>query len=176
MKKRLIDNTISRNKKGSSKEIHYPESYGTLVIVFLDLDNFAKVSEMHGWNRYSPNPCTGTLTDQVEEFTVRFHGTVVWGLNRREGTEEALVWLNNVNVDEIVMDVDAIRQRIESLGLGCTLSAGIVYSRASEEHFKPREFQRRSWKIFQHPLALLAKKTCNRSKRKGGNTIEIVMA
>ncbi|MHA2297612.1 MAG: hypothetical protein ACXAEU_07815 [Candidatus Hodarchaeales archaeon] len=164
-------------KKGKHNEdVHYPESYGTRVVVFLDLDKFKELTKRHGWTRYFPNPCTATLTRCIEQMTTNFFGSVVWGFNRQEGTEEALIWLNNVNVEDVVTEIEVIKSEIENLGLGCTLSAGVVYSRVSGEDYQPREFKRRNREIFKHPLSFLARKACKKAKKKGGNNIEVDMA
>lgn len=136
---------------------------GTVVII--DLDRFGEVVEERGWSEYKPNPATGILTLLVEQFVRKWHGYVVYGLDYERGTEEAVVEIPSTKPEELVEDLEMIKEEVNRLGVGVTIVA--VYGYVGLVH---RSTDRRA-AYTATPTRRLAFKLLQKAKRRGGNTI-----
>jgi len=138
--------------------------WGTVVI--LDLDKFEDIVKAKGWSRYSPNPVTGELSRLVEEFVRKWNAYVVYGLDWKRGTEEAVIEIPLVEPVEIMDDLENIRREIEKLGV--TISIGVAYGPITGRKASNR---RDAYKGYTRKIALKALKE---AKRLGGNRIIVL--
>ncbi len=137
---------------------------GTVII--LDLDKFEEKTIREGWNQYTPNIITGELSRLVEEFVRKWCARVVYGLDWKRGTEEAVIEVPGVKPDEVVADLEKIRQEIRELG--ATISIGVAYGPIIFD--KPRS-RREAYKSYTRRLAL---KALRKIKRKGGDGLMVI--
>lgn len=94
------------------------------VVIALDLDKFSEVTRKKGWTEYSPNPITRFLSHAVSAFAEKHHATVLCGLDFERGTEEAQVYCSDPDTEEIIADLEEMREEVEKMGT--TLSVGIA--------------------------------------------------
>jgi hypothetical protein len=128
------------------------------LIVIIDLDEFGEFVEKRGLDPYKPNIVTGELTRLVEEFTRRFQGVVVYGLDYERGTEEALIE---------VSELERIAQRIREHGV--TLTAVVVMDSVIG---KPARSRREAYS--GTPGRRRALKALREAKKKGGNRVVVL--
>jgi len=136
------------------------------AIVIIDLDRFGEVVEERGWSEYSPNPATGLLTSLVEMFVRKWQGVVIYGLDEARGTEEVVIEIPLVEPEELIQDLEYIKQELNRLGVGVTIVAvkGYVLGRPANdrrEAYTATPFRR-------YALSIL-----RRAKRRGGNQVVI---
>jgi len=93
------------------------------TIVALDLDRFDEMVKEKGWNRYSPNTITGLLSNLVYDLSRKWSGTVVFGLDWRRGTEEAIIEIPCVEPIELKDDLMRIWKEINNAGAKITIVA-----------------------------------------------------
>lgn len=146
------------------------------LIILLDLDNFGQIMEDQAWTRYSPNDITGKMTDLIEDFVSQHFATILWGLNRKEGTEECML-LISIPFEEsesVLRDLDDLRLIIENEGkktkTGATLSIGIAAGTLID--YKPAA-SRKKHHLYNTPLRRLAKRALEDAKKRGGNQLVI---
>ncbi|MCC6040952.1 MAG: hypothetical protein LM557_02120 [Desulfurococcaceae archaeon] len=139
------------------------------LIVIIDLDEFGEFVEKRGLDPYKPNIVTGELTRLVEEFTRRFQGVVVYGLDYERGTEEALIEIPyGVDyVDQVVSELERIAQRIREHGV--TLTAVVVMDSVIG---KPARSRREAYS--GTPGRRRALKALREAKKKGGNRVVVL--
>ena len=137
---------------------------GTVVV--MDLDRFEKMTITMGWNQYKPNIVTGTLTQLVEWFVRKWSAFVVYGLDPKRGTEEAVLEIPNVRPEELKDDLEYIRREISRLGASISIVAvyGFVGLKACRDR---REAYTAT------PTRRLALKLLRKVKRMGGNRVLI---
>jgi len=144
------------------------------IIVLMDLDNFKEISNKMGWTKYKPNIITGNLTNLIKELISKHFGTILFGLNEREGTEECMILFTAPDFKLLLDDLENIRKQIEDLGIktntNATISIGVAIGQAID--FKP-SISRKSDRLYSDPLRNLAKLALKEAKRKGGNKIII---
>lgn len=144
------------------------------IIVLMDLDNFKEISNNMGWTKYSPNIITGNLTDLVKKLVRKYFGSIIHGLNEKEGTEECLIIFTAIDLEYLLVDLRNLKNKIEELGnnFGCnsTISIGVAVGRIIDH--KPAR-SRHSKDLYSDPLRRLAKRALNEAKKKGGNKIVI---
>ncbi len=139
------------------------------IIVLLDLDSFEEYTVSHGFDEYKPNIVTGTLTQLIEEFITMYRGVVIYGLDKKRGTEEAIIELTGLTDREIadmINDLEKIKNRMNQLGVGITIVVLRDYVL-----LKPARNRREAYRAT--PGRRRAVKLLKSAKRKGGNTIVI---
>ena len=136
---------------------------GTVII--LDLDRFGELTSSKGWDEYKPNIITGTFTHLVEEFVRKHSANILYGLDPKRGTEEAVIEIPYTKPEEILDELRKIKNEIKKLG--ATLSIGIAYGPL--EPIKPRS-RREAYSGVTRRRAL---KALREAKRKGGDRIVI---
>ena len=136
---------------------------GTVII--LDLDRFSELTSSKGWDEYKPNIITGTLTHLVEEFVRKHSANILYGLDSKRGTEEAVIEIPYTKPEEVIEDLRKIKYEIKKLG--ATLSIGIAYGPL--EPIKPRN-RREAYSGITRRKAL---KALREAKRRGGDKIVI---
>ena len=141
------------------------------TIVFLDLDNFKGAMNAMEWTRYRPNPITGYLTTKILEYIRKYQVIVYWGLNRKEGTEETILFFYQ-EVNFIYDLMDRLRKEIQKiareLDAPTSLSIGMCRARAPQI----KSISAHSTEEFKKdPAIYLAYKALKKAKRKGGNCI-----
>ncbi|MCE4604812.1 MAG: hypothetical protein F7B20_07625 [Aeropyrum sp.] len=94
---------------------------GTIVII--DLDRFEEVTERLGLDRYRPNRYTGLLSGLVESLASRWSAVVVYGLDWRRGTEEAVLEIPLVEPREVKGDLVKLARRLCEEGIPATIVA-----------------------------------------------------
>ncbi|MFX0211284.1 MAG: hypothetical protein ACFFDT_35210, partial [Candidatus Hodarchaeota archaeon] len=114
--------------------------------------------------RYTPNIVTGTLSTEIELLAQRYFGTIHWGLNFEEGTEEALIFMTNIDLNELVRDLEHLRKRIENQGF-TTISIGVGVGPA-DKHPKELKTGKREHSLLSSPAALMAKRALRKAKKK----------
>lgn len=136
------------------------------TVIMLDLDRFSEIVQERGWSEYSPNPATALLTQLVENFVRKWQGVVVYGLDEKRGTEEAVIEVPFVEPEELVEDLRKIKEEINKLGVGITIVAvrGYVVAQPAS--------QRDAYTLT--PTRRQAHSILRKAKRRGGNTIIIV--
>lgn len=141
------------------------------TIVFADLDNFQDCMEIMGWSRYSPNEITRLMTNRVQRYINRYQATLLWGLNKAEGTEEfILIFLQDI--ERVIKIMNKLRRDIlelaQKLNASTSLSVGLTYGEISHlrvlKSHKKKEF-------LKHPTIYLAYKALKKAKKKGGNEL-----
>jgi GGDEF domain-containing protein len=141
------------------------------IIAFLDLDNFKNCMNVMGWTRYAPNPITGYLTNKLEDYIRKFRAIDIWGLNRKEGTEEAILFFYQ-DQNFVYELMDTLRQEIfiraKKLNAPTSLSIGICKGKVPKlkkiTHHSKNEFKK-------DPAIFLGYKALKKAKKKGGNCI-----
>jgi len=93
------------------------------TIVALDLDRFDEMIKEKGWSRYSPNIITGLLSNLVYDFSRKWSGTVIFGLDWKRGTEEAIIEIPCVEPIELKDDLTRIWKEINDVGGKITIIA-----------------------------------------------------
>ncbi len=136
---------------------------GTVVI--LDLDRFSELTKSMGWDEYKPNIITGTLTHLVEDFVRKYSADILYGLDHKRGTEEAVIEIPYVKPEEIIDDLKRIKAEIEKLG--ASISIGVAYGPLEPVKVRCR---RDAYSGITRRKAL---KALREAKRKGGNKIVI---
>ena len=143
--------------------------YGT--VAFVDLDGFKNCMEEMGWARWHPNPMTELLTRELLHFIRKYFAVHIWGLNEKEGTEEAiLIFFQESTL--IVELFESLRKKVlnlaQKLEAPTSLSVGIASGRIIDTkpitHHRKSDFQK-------DPTRYLAYKALKEAKRKGGNII-----
>lgn len=96
------------------------------VVIAVDLDNFADIVKERGWTSYSPNPVTRYLSHAVSAFCQKHAATIIHGLDIERGTEEAVIYCSDVDIDTITADLEMMRKEVYAL-YETTLSVGIAH-------------------------------------------------
>lgn len=140
------------------------------VVVILDLDRFKKIVKEMGWPEYSPNPITGLLSELVEDLARKHHAMIIYGLNWKRGTEEAILSCSSPNVDALLNDLEAIRRKVEDAGreTGSNTTISIGVAQGPVLLVKPATSRK---ELFKTPTERLAKQSLQKAKRLGGNRI-----
>ena len=144
------------------------------LIIFIDLDNFKEISEKQGWASYKPNIITGTLTHLVTNFTRKYMGEIIYGLDEIKGTEECMIRLTGaLSHDDIISDLDFIMDSIQTTGRDnrCNSTLSIGVSRGPYTPIKPTGPYQWSRRLFKGQAQRLAHKALRNAKRQGGNRI-----
>ncbi len=138
---------------------------GTIIV--LDLDKFEEYVLEHGMDSYKPNIITGTLTNLVEDLVRKWRGVVVYGLDWRRGTEEAIIEIPFTEPNEIAKDLQKIKEEINKLGVGITIVAlkDVVICREARD-------RREAYK--GTPARTRALRILRKIKARGGNRLVIV--
>lgn len=148
-----------------------PKSLVYGVVAFLDLDGFKNCMEVMGWVRWTPNAITGFLTQQLLKFIREFHAVHIWGINEKEGTEEAiLIFYHDFEI--IIELLENLRKRIKTLArklkaptsLSIGVARGRIFDNKPIKHHRKRDFSK-------DPIRYLAYKALKEAKKKGGNCI-----
>lgn len=139
------------------------------LIIVLDLDKFEEFIREKGWDPYKPNIITGTLTSLVEDFARKWNGVIIYGLDRKRGTEEVVIEIpyGYEYLDEIVKDLYKIKEEINKLGASISIVVvkDFVYPKPvnnQREAYQGTPGRRRAWRIIR------------RIKRSGGNKILVI--
>lgn len=141
------------------------------TIVFLDLDKFGECVEEQSWNSYKPNKISGFLTNKLLEYITKFQVVHLWGIDKKRGTEEAILlflqekeWIKSLFED--------LRKQIlkiaKKFGVNTSLSVGIAHGpirnlKVVKGHSK-REF-------IKNPTVYMAYKALKKAKKMGGNQV-----
>jgi hypothetical protein len=145
----------------------------TANIAFLDLDGFGNCMEHMGWTRYSPNIITGFLTLEIQRLIRDYQAIHIWGMNTKEGTEEAiLVFFQEIEpVIAIFKEIqENLMQITRTHNVPTSLSVGIANGKVFD--FKPITHHRKS-DFRKDPTRYLAYKALKRAKKLGGNQIVV---
>ncbi len=143
------------------------------TVVFLDLDGFKNCMDERGWIRWAPNPITGFLTQELMSYIRKFHAVHIWGINEKEGTEEAILIF--YQKQEVICDLfEILRKKLNNLAIDLnaptSLSIGMAYGRIFDtkpiQHHRKRDFSK-------DPTRYLAYKALKEAKKKGGNCIVV---
>jgi GGDEF domain-containing protein len=145
--------------------------YNTGTFIFLDLDNFGECVRTMGWSEYTPNPISAFLTDEVEHYIHDRFNVLIWGLDQKRGTEEAIILsyepIESIQVwcCDLIRDVKTIAEEFNAnTSLSCGIATGIVSeTKAIADN--------RSKTISRDPLRRLAYKALRQAKKKGGNRL-----
>lgn len=140
------------------------------LVIVLDLDDFENYVKTRGLDPYRPNEISGELSRLVEDFAIKHHGVVVYGLDHERGTEEAVIEIpfGSEHLELIIRDLYALKQRIEELGGSISIVVVEDYvlgeiARDRREAYNATPGRRRAIQLLR------------RVKRKGGGRI-IVLA
>lgn len=144
------------------------------LIIYIDLDNFKRISQEKGWISYRPNEITGTLTHLIRDFVRRHHAEVLFGLDEKRGTEECMLRLTGVlSYEKIIQDLQRILNKIKEIGEVCncdaTVSIGVARGPFTERKpTGPNQWSRTAIKGYTQRLA---RKALKKAKKQGGNRI-----
>lgn len=148
-------------------------SFSTGTIVVVDLDNFKACTAKKGWTRYTPNPITALLTQKIQQIISVQFGTLLWGLNEQEGTEESLLYFS-CGINEIYDTFEALRLEILALAqkeeATTSLSIGMAYGPVTS---LKRATNNRCNTLQKDLTRVLAYKALYKAKKTGGNQIMI---
>lgn len=141
------------------------------ALVMLDLDRFGKIIKEVGWSEYKPNRITGCLSNLVTNLLSKHHGTHIQGLDNQRGTEEAILFFSAPDLEELLDDLEELKENIYRLGkelvLPITISIGMSVGRP------PVIRLRDSRDLTRTLLFKSAKKALKTAKKSGGNQIII---
>jgi GGDEF domain-containing protein len=143
----------------------------TGTIVFLDLDKFGECIEEQNWNAYKPNEISGFLTNKLLEYITKFQAVHLWGINKKRGTEEAILlflqekeWVKSLFED--------LRKKILKLakkfGANTSLSVGIAHGPI--KNLKVVKGHSRK-EFIKNPTVYMAYKALKKAKKMGGNQV-----
>jgi len=138
---------------------------GTIVV--MDLDKFEEYVRLHGLDPYKPNVITSTLSHLVNDFALKWRGVIIYGLDLKRGTEEAVIEIPFVHPDEVKEDLNRIRSTIKNLGASITIVAIYDYVLA-----KPARDRREAY--YGTPGRARAMRLLRRFKRKGGDIVTVL--
>lgn len=138
-------------------------TWGSLVV--MDLDRFEEYVVTMGYSEYSPNIITGTLSALVEEFARKFQAVIVYGLDWRRGTEEAVLEVPGVDAGELEVDLVRIAEEIARLGASITIVAITGYVTCT-----PARSRREA---YEGPLRSRAKRILESLKRRCGGMVYV---
>ena len=144
------------------------------LVIFIDLDNFKKISEDQGWVAYKPNDITGSLTSLITKFVRKHLGEVIYVLDEKHGTEECMLRLTGALAhEEIINDLEYIITEINNVGqnCGCDASLSIGVSRGPYTPIRPTGPYQWSRRLFKGQAQRLAHKALKKAKKLGGNRI-----
>jgi len=143
------------------------------VVVIVDLDRFKKIIKEMGWPEYSPNTITGLMSELVDDLARKHHAMIIYGLDWRRGTEEAILACSSPNMDALLNDLEAIRRKVEDAGREtrskATISIGVAQGPLLK--FKPTASRK---ELFKTLTERLAKRALQKAKRLGGNRIIVL--
>jgi GGDEF domain-containing protein len=156
------------DQKGSEPQFSFSEK-GT--IIFLDLDRFGESIKEKTWDEYRPNPISGFLTNKLLEYITKFQAIHLYGINKKRGTEEAiLLFLQDRDwVHSLFEDLRReVLKKARKFDVNTSLSIGIAHGpirnlKVVKEHSR-KEF-------IKHPTVYLAYKALKKAKKRGGNQI-----
>ena len=136
------------------------------IIIVLDLDEFEEFTRQHGYDEYKPNIITGTLTELVNEFVIKWRACIIYGLDYERGTEEAVIEIVDdfENLEDIISDLYKIKNTINELGARITIIVIKDYVSC-----KPARNRREAY--HGTPGRRRASQLLRKYKRKGGNTL-----
>jgi len=138
---------------------------GTIVV--MDLDKFEEYVRLHGLDPYKPNIITSTLSHLVNDFALKWQGVIIYGLDWKRGTEEAIIEIPFIYPSEVKEDLDRIRSTIKNLGASITIIA--IYDYVSA---KPARDRREAY--YGTPGRARAMRLLRRLKRKGGDIVMVL--
>lgn len=140
------------------------------ALVYLDLDDFKQAVKAKGWATYTPNPITAELSKMVVEISETHAAAILWGLDYKRGTEEALLFFSDIPEQILEEELEDIKKRIESLGnefgTGTTISIGVA---ANFPEMNLKAINRRD--IKRHPILKLAYDALRKAKKRGNCVI-----
>ncbi|WFO76173.1 hypothetical protein J4526_04905 [Desulfurococcaceae archaeon MEX13E-LK6-19] len=137
---------------------------GTIIV--LDLDKFGEMVEEKGLSEYKPNVVTGLLTQLVEEFVRKWSAVVIYGLDHKRGTEEAVIEIPYVEPSEVADDLEKIKREIEKTGASITIVA-------IKDYVIARSARDRREAYYGTPGRARALKLLKKAKRRGGGQLII---
>jgi GGDEF domain-containing protein len=162
---------MNKDKKYERKNFSKYTFSNTGIIVFLDLDRFRECVKEKNWSEYAPNKFSGFLTNRLLEYTRKYQAVHLWGINKRRGTEEAIL-LFLQEKKQVKAIFEKLRKKIcnmaKEIGVNTSLSVGIAEGtiqnlKKIKSHAK-KEFM-------NNPTVYLAYKALKEAKKKGGNKI-----
>lgn len=136
---------------------------GTVII--MDLDRFGDYVKLKGLSEYKPNIITGTLTLLIEDFVRKHMAIIIYGLDYERGTEEVVLELPFVKPNEILDDLEKIREEISRLN--ASISIGVAWGPISGKVALNRR------EAYIGVTRRKAFKALKKAKRLGGNRIII---
>jgi len=143
------------------------------VVVIVDLDRFKKIVKEMGWPEYSPNPITGLLSEFVDDLARKHHAMIIYGLDWRRGTEEAILACSSPNMDSLLNDLEAIRRKVEDAGRETGSNATISIGVAQGPLLRVKSAASRR-ELFKTPTERLARRALQKAKRLGGNRMIVL--
>jgi len=143
------------------------------VVVVVDLDRFKKIVKEMGWPEYSPNLITGILSELVDGLARKHHAMIIYGLDWKRGTEEAILACFSPNMDSLLNDLEAIRRKVEDAGRETGSNATISIGVAQGPVLKVKPAASRK-ELFKTLTERLAKRALQKAKRLGGNRIIVL--
>jgi len=138
---------------------------GTIIV--MDLDKFEEFVRLHGLDPYKPNVITSTLSHLVNDFALKWQGVIIYGLDWKRGTEEAIIEIPFIHPNEVKEDLDKIYSTIKDLGASITIIA--IYDYVSA---KPARDRREAY--YGTPSRARAIRLLRKFKRKGGDIVMVL--
>ncbi|BAN90638.1 hypothetical protein ACAM_1169 [Aeropyrum camini SY1 = JCM 12091] len=136
------------------------------VVVIIDIDRFEEKTRMLGLDPYKPNRFTALLTSLIEEFAVSRRATVVYGLDRERGTEEALVEIPLTDPEEVEGDLIRIAREMCEAGAPVTVVA-------IESLMGPGKPADRRAAYSGSPFRRRARRILEKLKKRGGGVVYV---
>ncbi len=139
------------------------------LIIVLDLDRFEEYVVEKGLDPYKPNIITGTLTKLVEDFIRKYRGIVIYGLDPRRGTEEAVIEIpyGYEQLNNIIKDLEKLKNEINKIG-------GSISIVVLKDYINGVKARNRREAYYGTPGRRRALKLLRSIKRKGGNNILVI--
>ncbi len=133
-------------------------------IVILDLDEFEELMHSRGWSEYKPNEITGELTSLVEKMASDYQGVVIYGLDYKRGTEEAVIEFPGRRCHELSETLRYVKNSVNALGAGISIVCVEGFVSGKKALDRKEAYHGTPWRDY-------AAKILRKIKNKGGNTI-----
>jgi GGDEF domain-containing protein len=143
------------------------------TVVFVDLDNFKVCMEEKSWSNYNPNPITRFLTDTIMQFVRKYRASVLWGMDKKRGTEEAILFFQ-YRKRFVRKLIEGLRKSVLELAKHYNAPTSLSAGLAEGPYPQIKRIKSHSKKEFKKdPTILLAYRALKKAKKSGGNSTVI---
>lgn len=134
-------------------------------IVMMDIDLLEEKVREKGLTEYRPNIATGYLTRFVEELARKHNGVIVYGIDYKRGTEEAVIEFPLKSCIELIEDLKKLEEGFEDIGMSISVVCrdGLVIGKIAKN--KREAFRGTPWRDSTYRALRTMKKRHHRELR-----------